>query len=108
MSETHSETIDSRMCITCGVNLVGAFAPRVTLTRTVPAGSEEQEGEELTVAALAWICPGCGLVHWYAEEEHLDPLLDAAAKAEPLTGEPGQSYERRAHMLRMLRRVQRL
>jgi hypothetical protein len=87
---------------------MGAFGPRITLTMVMPVESEDQGAEELKVAARSWICPGCGLVHWYAEEDHLGPLLNAAAKAELLTGEPGQSYERRAHMLRMLRRVRRL
>jgi len=105
---TYPELADSRICVTCGVNLMGAFGPRITLTMALPAESEEQEDGELKVAARSWICPGCGLVHWYAEEEHLGPLLDAAANTNVLTGEPGQSYERRAHMLRMLRRVRRL
>ena len=102
------EIAGSRVCVTCGVNLMGAFGPRITLTMVVPAESEEQQDDEFKVAARSWICPGCGLVHWYAEEEHLGPLLDAAANSELLTGEPGQSYERRANMLRMLRRVRRL
>lgn len=109
VSETSvPELAGSRMCVTCGVNLMGAFGPRITLTMDLPAESEDQEGDELKVAVRSWICPGCGLVHWYAEEDHLGPLLNAAANAELLTGEPGQSYERRAHMLRMLRRVRRL
>ena len=102
------EFAGSRVCLTCGVSLMGAFGPRITLTMVVPAASENQQDGELKVAARSWICPGCGLVHWYAEDEHLGPLLNAATNAELLTGEPGQSYERRAHMLRMLRRVRRL
>jgi hypothetical protein len=108
LESSTSETIDSRRCITCGLNLVGPFAPVVTLTTFLPAEAEGQDGRELTVPAQAWICPGCGLVLWYTEEEHLGPLLDMAAGGARLTGEPGQSYQNRAHMLRMLRRVRRL
>jgi hypothetical protein len=96
---------ESRPCSACGAYLLGPFQPKIALTQMPSA--EEPEGEKVTVAARAWICPGCGLVHWYAEDEDLAklPMVDLADETSP---KPGTSYERRSQMLRMLRRVRRM
>jgi hypothetical protein len=98
---------ESRLCIDCRADLVGPFRPRITLTR--PPAAQEADQAPLTVGAQAWICPACGLLHWYAEDEALDQLLrlvDEGAAEEAST--PGSNYERRAQMLRLLRRVRRM
>jgi hypothetical protein len=48
------------------------------------------------------------LVHWYADDQDLAKLqqLDAVEELEGV--EPGSSYERRAQMQRMLRKVRRI
>lgn len=98
---------EPRLCIDCRADLVGPFRPRITLTRA-PADPEGDQ-EPLTVAAQAWICPACGLLHWVAEDEALDRLLALSAEgAEDEVATPDASYERRAQMLRMLRRVRRM
>jgi hypothetical protein len=96
---------DSRPCNACGTSLAGPFQPKIVLTQEPLA--EEPQGEKVHVAAHAWICPGCGLVHWYAQDEDLNklPMPESAEEAGP---KPGTSYERRAQMLRMLRRVRRM
>jgi hypothetical protein len=93
-----------RQCTACGAALAGPFLPRIGLNLPPAEGSEEK----LAVAARSWICIGCGLVHWYAEEEDLDKLMDAALGDDALDARPGTSYERRTQMLRMLRRVRRM
>jgi len=99
---------EERLCTTCRANLAGPFQPRITLSH--PAG--EGGDKELKVSARAWICPGCGLVHWYAGDDDLDKLLEAVSEDEMVieTGaiNPGSSYERRSQMRRMLRRVRRM
>jgi hypothetical protein len=96
---------ESRPCSACGACLAGPFQPRIALTQ-VPS-LEEAEGERVTVAARAWICPACGLVHWYTEDQDLNkvPIAEVAEETSP---KPGTSYERRSQMLRMLRRVRRM
>jgi hypothetical protein len=95
-----------RVCIACGAHLSGPFQPQIDLTFAPPA--EESEQASLKVSARSWICPGCGLVHWYARDEDLDSLLEVALAGEPIEAEPGVGYERRMQMLRMLRRVRRM
>jgi hypothetical protein len=71
--------------------------------------SQEPAGEEATeVEARAWMCPGCGLVYWYGEDEDLDALRAIADAADEIQPKPDSSYERRTQMLRMLRRVRRM
>jgi hypothetical protein len=95
-----------RACIACGAYLAGPFRPPIGLTFAAPA--EDSEQTPLKVSAQSWVCPGCGLVHWYAGEEDLDSLLQVVLAGEPAEAEPGEGYERRIQMLRMLRRVQRM
>jgi len=86
----------------CGAGLVGPMAPRITLSY-VPAGEEAIKAD-----ARAWICPACGLVHWYGEEESLARLQDSGGEIGEHEAVPGASYERRTQVLRMLRRVRRM
>ncbi|MEJ2209024.1 MAG: hypothetical protein P8129_08315 [Anaerolineae bacterium] len=99
---------EDRLCTACRATLAGPFQPRINLIHAVGEG----KAEELKVSARAWICPGCGLVHWYAPDEDLDRLLDALPQEEMVgegeTLKPASSYERRSQMLRMLRRVRRM
>jgi uncharacterized protein with PIN domain len=96
---------EQRLCIACGAELAGPFQPQITLSGVLPA---EEAEEAPKVVAHAWICPGCGLVHWYAEEEYLELLLVVASSDEALSPKPDASYERRTQMLHMLRRVRRM
>jgi uncharacterized protein with PIN domain len=96
---------EQRLCIACGAELAGPFQPEITLSSVLPA---EEAEEMLKVSAYAWICRGCGLVHWYAGNEYLDLLLVAASADEAPTPKPDSSYERRTQMLHMLRRVRRM
>lgn len=95
---------EERLCIACGADLVGPFQPRITLTRPAPPAGP---GPETRIAASSWICPGCGLLHWYAPNEDLEKLL-ALLPGVDATATPGASYERRSQVLRMLRRVRRM
>ncbi|MFN2224746.1 MAG: hypothetical protein ACK2UY_00530 [Anaerolineae bacterium] len=96
---------EDRLCTACRASLAGPFEPRITLSH--PAG--EGEERELKVSARSWICPGCGLVHWYARDEDLDKLLEALPEDDEVGAiKPASSYERRSQMLRMLRRVRRI
>ena len=95
---------DERLCIACGAGLAGPFQPKITLNRR----TEKEEPEPTRILAHAWICVGCGLVHWYTGDEDLAKLPDADVTIEPLEAKPGQGYERRSQMLRMLRRVRRM
>ncbi|MGD8466119.1 MAG: hypothetical protein PVI09_19850 [Anaerolineae bacterium] len=97
---------DSRVCTACGAGLVGPFEPDVPVSYVPPAGGERQESIRATTRS--WICPGCGLVHWYADDQDLAKLqqLDSVKELEGV--EPGSSYERRAQMQRMLRKVRRI
>ena len=54
------------------------------------------------------VCPGCGLAHWYAQEQDPEELEGVAGTEEDLAPKPGSSYERRMQVLRMLRRVRRM
>jgi hypothetical protein len=99
---------ETRLCAACGLKLVGPFGPRITLTMVQPSDSGEEATRKLQVVAHGWFCPGCGLLHWYAGNEYLKQLLEAAAAAQSLTGRSDTKYERRAHMLRMLQQVRRL
>jgi len=89
-------------CIACGAGLIGPFQPKIRLAHPAP------QQESLAVAAYAWICPGCGLVHWYADEADVDRLRDEELEDESLGATPGEGYERRTQMQRMLRRVKRM
>jgi hypothetical protein len=98
---------EDRLCTACRASLVGPFQPRITLTH----GAGEGEEQELKVSARSWICPGCGLVHWYARDEDLDKLLDVLSEDQAVGAagaKPDSSYERRSQMLRMLRQVRRM
>jgi hypothetical protein len=97
---------EQRQCIACGAEVVGPFGPKISLTKTVSTEGSDQE--ELSVAARGWICPGCGLVQWYTEDEDLDRLLEVALAEQEVAATPGTSYERRSQMLRMLQRVRRM
>jgi hypothetical protein len=97
---------ESRLCIACGAQLAGPFQPKTTLTQHPP--TVEMEADSLTAEAHAWICLGCGLVHWYADDESIAQILAAGADDGALPTQPDTSYERRAQMLRMLRRVRRM
>ncbi len=94
---------ETRACIACGADLAGPFWPEITLTC-----SGEGEEDKMAVQARPWICPGCGLVHWYAHGESLDRLLDLVASEEGLGARPDISYERRMQVLQMLRHVRRM
>jgi hypothetical protein len=97
---------EERRCIACGAGVIGPFQPRISLTKIVSAEGSDQE--KMSVAARSWICPGCGLIQWYAEDEDLDKLLEVALAEQEFEAKPGSSYERRSQMLRMLRRVRRM
>jgi hypothetical protein len=97
---------ETRLCIACDVDLAGPFGPKIALTKEFPPGDSDQE--KLTVEAHSWICPGCGLVHWFAEQQDLDTVLAVASPDEVTSASPASSYERRMKMLRMLRRVRRM
>jgi hypothetical protein len=96
---------ESRLCNGCGSYLMGPFQPGISLSQA--ALLEVMEGERVVVAAHPWICPGCGLVHWYAGEQDLNKL-SVAKSVDEAGPKPGSSYERRNQMLRMLRRVRRM
>ena len=96
---------ERRQCSACDTVLVGPFEPDLSLTTT--AAGEEPD-QDVTVRARAWICPGCGLAHWYAQGPDLERLARFARVAEELAPKPGASYERRMQVLRMLRRVRRM
>jgi hypothetical protein len=97
---------EARLCIACGTNLTGPFQPGITLTQVLPA--EGTDEEKLMMEAGSWICPVCGLVHWYVEDQDRERLLEAVAASGGLDAKPGASYERRTQMVRMLRRVRRM
>jgi hypothetical protein len=117
---------EERLCIACGAGLVGPFEPSLHLAGEVPeapvseaeapgpdapelAASETDAGRErMQVSAYSWICPGCGLVQWYVQEQTLEELLEMTVDGLGATAQPDTSYERRSRMLRMLRRVQRM
>ena len=96
---------ENRQCSGCGTALVGPFEPELRLTRTTAEG---EPGQEVTVLAHAWICPGCGLAHWYTQGQDLEQLESITRVAEESAPKPGTSYERRMQVLRMLRRVRRM
>lgn len=96
---------EERQCTACGIALAGPFEPGLNLTNTLPGQEPEQE---VTVMTRAWVCPGCGLAHWYALEQDLEKLESIAGAEEDLVPKPGASYERRMQVLRMLRRVRRM
>ena len=96
---------EERRCSACDTPLLGPFEPELGLTSTE---FEQEPEQEVTVLARAWICPGCGLAHWYAQGPDLAQLESLARVAEELVPKPGTSYERRMQVLRMLRRVRRM
>jgi len=96
---------EERQCTACGTVLAGPFEPELSLTRIVP---EQEPEQEVTVMARAWICPGCGLAHWYGQEQDPEELDGVAGAEEDLMPKPASSYERRMQVLRMLRRVRRM
>ena len=104
-ASTGLATEEERQCSACGTALVGPFEPELGLTAIV---SEQQPEQEFTVMARAWICPGCGLAHWFVQDPELEELASVAGAAEDLAPKPGTSYERRMQVLRMLRRVRRM
>ena len=97
---------NERICIACSANLAGPLQPKISLAQVPPA--EESEQKTSKVKAHAWLCLECGLVHWYAVDEDLVKLAAVADADEAVAAKPGMSYERRAQMLRMLRRVRRM
>lgn len=96
-------TESSRACIACQAGLVGPYGPSTRLTEAL---SEAPQGA-MTVTAEAWICPVCGLVHWYADET-AHPSTAEASPAEVPVQKPESGYRRRAQMGHVLRRVRRM
>jgi hypothetical protein len=96
---------EKRQCSACDKAMVGPFEPELSLIMPAP---EEGPGQDATAVIRAWICPGCGLAQWYAQEQDLEQLADIAQAIEELEPKPGASYERRMQVLRMLRRVRRM
>ena len=94
---------ESRTCIACQARLVGPYGPSAILTQTL---TETAQGA-ISVTAEAWICPTCGLVHWYTGEEARPSLADTLAEQAPAQ-RPELGYRRRAQMGHMLRRVRRM
>jgi hypothetical protein len=97
---------EQRQCSGCGASLAGPFEPKVTLVGAPSNGGADEEGLELL--ASSWVCVGCGLVHRFAEGEGLEQLRGAAQAEDLGPPQPASSYERRAQVLRMLRRVRRM
>ena len=87
---------ETKRCTACGAALIGPFRPAIHLT--LSAGAEEYRA-----TARARICSQCGLVHWYAEGSSGSTERDSEQAPQP-----DASYQRRAQMLRMLRRVKRM
>lgn len=96
-------TEESRACIACQVGLVGPYGPSAILTQAL---TETAQGA-ISVTAEAWICPACGLVHWYTGEGSRPSLADASGEEVPVR-KPESDYRRRAQMGHMLRRVRRM
>jgi uncharacterized protein with PIN domain len=96
---------ENRQCSGCSTVLIGPFEPELSFTKTA---AEEEPDQKVIVLARAWICPGCGLAHWYTQGQDLEQLERFARVAEELAPKPGTSYERRMQVLRMLRRVRRI
>lgn len=94
-----------RQCTACGAALAGPFEPVLSLARAAPAQRPEQEA---AVTIQAWVCPGCGLAHWYVLEQDLEQLEGVSRAGEGLAPKPGSSYERRMQVLHALRRVRRM
>ena len=78
----------------------------VTLTRAHSNEGADEEALELLTGS--WVCVGCGLVHRFAEGEGLKQLQGAVPGKDLKPPQPASSYERRAQVLRMLRRVRRM
>ena len=99
----------ARTCASCGAALHGPFEPELSLSATAPEQEPEQEPEQdVAITVRAWVCPHCGLAHWYAQERDLDTLGTLAGSEEDLSPKPASSYERRMQVLHMLRRVRRM
>lgn len=96
-------TESSRACIACQVGLVGPYGPSTRLTEALPEASQGA----MTVTVEAWICPACGLVHWYADETAQPSAAEALPEEVPVQ-KPESGYRRRAQMGHMLRRVRRM
>ena len=96
---------EKQQCSACDTALVGPFEPELSLI--MPALQDEPE-QDVTAEVCAWICPSCGLAHWYAQEQDLEQLASVAGPEEEVSPKPGTSYERRMQVLRMLRRVRRM
>ena len=96
---------EERQCTACDTALVGPFEPELSLIMPAP---EDEPEQEVTAVIRAWICPGCGLAHWYPQEQDLEQLASIAGPTEEPAPKPGTSYERRMQVLRMLRRVRRM
>ena len=77
---------ETRLCIACDVDLAGPFRPKITLTKAL--SPEEPDSEKLTVEARSWICPGCGLVHWFAGQEDLAAILAIVSSDEAPSASP--------------------
>ena len=97
---------EQRQCSACNAILAGPFEPKMTLSQAPP--NEESDEDGLELRAGSWVCAGCGLVHWFAEGEGLKQLRGSAVDDELRAPQPASSYERRAQVLRMLRRVRRM
>jgi len=100
-----SDMEGARNCASCGSALHGPFEPELSLSATAPDQEPEQD---VVIAVRAWVCPRCGLAHWYAQERDMDTLETLAESEEDLPPKPAASYERRMQVLHMLRRVRRM
>ena len=105
MASTGVPIEEKRQCTACDIALAGPFEPELSLIMPAP---EEEPEQDVTAVVRAWICPSCGLAHWYAQEQDLEQLASAAGVVEELEPKPGASYERRMQVLRMLKRVRRM
>jgi len=94
---------EGRLCLACGADLAGPFLPQIDMALSSPAEGAGQA----QVVAHSWVCPQCGLVHWYADEQEPE-AEETADTAEAVVPRPGSSYERRSEIVRMLQRVKRM
>ena len=105
MASTELPAEAERQCSACDTALVGPFEPELSLI--MPALQDEPE-QDITAVIRAWLCPSCGLAHWYVPGPELEQLASVAGPEEEVELKPGTSYERRMQVLRMLRRVRRM
>jgi hypothetical protein len=74
----------------------------------MPDGALSKDQPAQAVTAQGWICPTCGLVAWHVPAEKLGTLREGLSENDLALARPGEPYERRVQILRMLRRVRRM